>query len=155
MLIDVQTFESELQRKERTQIQSSNSIWKSHTNMNLYKMSSSFSLRSLIIYVSIIWLLQIDLASSANSTSAFTNSLLTKPTKLKPNKKALNKSLNKPFRNATLPASLSPAKLTKHLDEETPKTLYQISRDGRHQMLAFGSEITLAYQTQQLVFEEA
>lgn len=119
-------------------------------------MRNPSSMRSLIIYVSIIsiWLVQIGLVGSANSTS-LSGSTNNKLAKLKSNKKALNKSLNKPFRNATLPASLSPAKLTKHLDEETPKTLYQISRDGRHQMLAFGSEITLAYQTQQLVFEEA
>lgn len=130
--------------------------------MNLHKMRRSFGLRSLIIYVTLVWLLQADLVGSANRSSstslnASTNPKLTKPTKLKSSKKALNKSLNKPFRNATAlpPASLSPVKLTKHLDEETPKTLYQISRDGRHQMLAFGSEITLAYQTQQLVFEEA
>lgn len=109
---------------------------------------SPSSLRSFIIYASVIWLVQIELASAANSTSP---NVFTKPTKPKSSKKAISK----PFRNATLPASLSPIKLTKHLDEETPKTLYQISRDGRHQMLAFGSEITLAYQTQQLVFEEA
>lgn len=126
--------------------------------MNLHKMRHPFGLRSLVICVSIVWLTQVDLVSSANSSStalSTTNPKLTKPTKLKSSKK-LNKSLNKPFRNVTAlpPASLSPVKLTK-LDEEQPKTLYQISRDGRHQMLAFGSEITLAYQTQQLVFEEA
>lgn len=119
------------------------------------------NLSSFIIYGLLIWISQIVPISnlvnnnSTSSLSVFSNDKLinnkftTKPNKLKtkPNKKAF-----KAHKNVTL-SSLSPVKLDAF--NESPKTLYQISRDGRHQMLAFGSEITLALQTQQLIFEQA
>lgn len=111
-------------------------------------------LKNLIIYLLFIWLVQFDLVSlvnannSTSSLSSLHNHKLSKPAKLKSTK--LTKKTFKQPKNST---SLSPAKLDAAV-QDAPKTFYQISRDGRHQMLAFGSEITLANQMQQLVFEQ-
>lgn len=114
-----------------------------------------FNLKNLIYLLLIVWLIQIDLVN-ANSTSSLNSSnhhKLNKSTKfknLKPPKRTV-KQKSKQINNST---SLSPVKLENAIENNVPKTLYQISRDGRHQMLAFGSEITLANQMQQLVFEQ-
>lgn len=131
--------------------------------MYLFKMNQ-INLKKFIIYIFIIWLIQFDLVtktradnltSISSNNSAPINKKSTKPIKLKNNKLNKKTTFNKLISsfNKNVTTSLSPAKLEDSTDN-LPKTLYQISRDGRHQMLAFGSEITLALQTEQLVFEQ-